>query len=540
MIKRCNTGLIKKIKRFIFLILILSGSNSFAQTYEIPDTNLRNRLKRDYAWVMEGDKLNIFSASSYPGALNLSNSNISNTSGLEYFANIWLIDLSFNKLDSFPQLSSLRNLSQVYLQFNQLKTLPDISQLLNLKEFQVQYNQLQALPELNNLTSLNKIYCSDNLLTSFPEINNLVNLTHLVIGNNKVNELPDFSGFINLVQLHIHQTGIDTIKGISNLKNLEIFYAWGNEIRSAKGLDSLEKLRTISLFNNSLTEMPYLNNKPDLSQIELAENYLTFEDLIPLKSDFYFPKLQYTPQKLLTLSPLPFRETTEASLTVTIEHSLQNQYVWYRNNEIIDTTYSASLNFTDLSKENEGDYFVSVSNIQLPGLTLESNIARVSVLPCLELKNLDVNIVDKDCKSGANIDLNNSILEGGSRPFRSTLKGNTSIYTSDNFLFSDIQYGFYSVIITDSKGCEVTSSIFLEKPEDCQEIFTPNGDGYKDTYVIEKPGMIRIYDVNRNLVKEINGPTEWDGTKSDGSPADAGFYAIVTENEDVIRLTLIR
>lgn len=540
MINCCKTGPLSAFKPAILLILVLANLGVLAQTYPLPDENLKNKLLRDYPWVMDNDELNIAAANSYPGPLDLSHSNISNPSGLEYFTNIWSLDLGFNKLDSIPQLSSMRKLTHVFLSFNQLKSLPDLTPLNGLREIQVHYNQLKALPYLNNLPFLSKLYCNDNQLEILPDISNLVNLTQLIIGNNRFHELPDFSAFPNLIQLHIHQTGTDTIKGLSKLKNLEVLYAWGNEIQSVKGLDSLENLRIISVFDNNLREIPYLLNKPDLIQIEFSNNYLSFEDIIPLKPFSFFPKLQYAPQKSLSLTSIEPRDKAEVSLNVEIDNTWQSTYLWYKDHELIETTNFPSLEFSGISPKDEGIYHVTVTNPQLPGLVLESNTASVSVLPCLELNKLNVTVLNKDCNTGVDVDLSKSIIDGGNLPITSILKGNSKMYSSGDLRYSGIEYGIYSLIISDSKGCEATASLLIEKPDNCQDIFTPNGDGFKDTYVIDIPGMIKIYDVNRNLVKEIYGPAEWDGTKSDGSPADAGFYAIVTENDNLIRLTLIR
>ncbi|MBY0426839.1 MAG: gliding motility-associated C-terminal domain-containing protein, partial [Cytophagales bacterium] len=71
-------------------------------------------------------------------------------------------------------------------------------------------------------------------------------------------------------------------------------------------------------------------------------------------------------------------------------------------------------------------------------------------------------------------------------------------------------------------------------------VFSPDGDGNSDTYFIEDAGPAKIFDLDGNLVRELQAPTHWDGLKNNGSPAATGYYAIVIGSTKSVRISLIR
>ncbi len=75
---------------------------------------------------------------------------------------------------------------------------------------------------------------------------------------------------------------------------------------------------------------------------------------------------------------------------------------------------------------------------------------------------------------------------------------------------------------------------------DCEAVFTPNGDGISDTYFIENVGKTVILDKFGQLVRELNAPTYWDGIKSNGSLATEGLYFIIANDSRQKTVTLLR
>ncbi len=98
---------------------------------------------------------------------------------------------------------------------------------------------------------------------------------------------------------------------------------------------------------------------------------------------------------------------------------------------------------------------------------------------------------------------------------------------------SDLPEGFYSLTVTDVFDCAVTDSIMVDKNDiDCINIpssFTPNGDGYNDTWVIRNAYLyseckLQVFNKWGTIVYETTGYTDpWDG-KYQGNILPAGTY----------------
>lgn len=528
----------------MLLLSLLTLASVSAQTFEIPDTNFRKRLQTQYPWVLSEGKLNIQAAAAYSGSLELSNASIKDISGIGYFGNIVSLNLSNNQLQSVPEISKLTKLTKLYLFNNQLKELPDVSDLADLAELQVHYNQLTSLPELNHLTKLEKLYFNDNSITQFPEINNCIALRHIVAGKNPLESLPDFSPFTQLRQLHVHATGADTLIGIETLTKLEALYAWGNQLTMLPDLEQLTSLRLFYVFDNKLTSMPKLANKVTLFAGSIINNYLTFEDLLPYTSEQYFSVLDYQPQLPRTsYHTLKVRERDDITLYSPIDEEVSGAvYTWYHGSKIIQSSESAILRLTDINKGNIGLYKVEVTHPALPDLKIESNVAWVDIAECMTIKTLQFDIVEHSCTDGAVLDFSRSGIEGGKPPFvYSILNEHQKEYKSTGSLvFYSIFPDKFKFTIEDSRGCTASQSFVVSSVKDCDPVFTPDGDGYMDTYYIEESGFVRIYDTQRRVVKEFSSPGSWDGSRYDGSPADAGYYALVINETKIIHLTLIR
>jgi len=527
----------------LILLCLLTGSLS-AQTIELPDTNFRKRLQTLYPWVLTEGRLNIQAAAAYNGNLELSNASIRDVTGIGYFTNIHSLNLSNNRLQTIPELSRLTKLTALYLISNDLRELPDLSGLKDLTDFQVQYNQLTALPPINHLTKLEKLYCNNNKLTGFPLIDSCTDLRFIVIGNNPLGVLPDFSPFTQLRELHVHLTGADTIVGIENLHRLESLYAWGNQLRKLPDLDQLTALRLFYVFDNKLTSIPKLADNITLFGGSIINNYLTFEDLLPHASASYFTSLDYSTQLPWTsYKTIKVRELDDLILQNQIDQEIAGTtYTWYHGNQIIQSGESATLPLSRVDKRNIGLYKVEITNPALPDLVIENSVAWLDIAECISITGMHVDILEHSCTEGAIIDLSRSSIEGGRPPFVYSILSDDQKESKSaaNLIFYSVFPDKFRFTVQDSRGCMASQTFVVSALKDCDPVFTPDGDGYMDTYRIEESGFARIYDTQRRIVKEFTTPGSWDGSRQDGSPADAGYYAIVINETKIIHLTLIR
>ena len=61
-----------------------------------------------------------------------------------------------------------------------------------------------------------------------------------------------------------------------------------------------------------------------------------------------------------------------------------------------------------------------------------------------------------------------------------------------------------------------------------------------NSYFIEQDGIAKVLDMEGNVVRQLIAPAVWDGTKSDGNLADAGYYVILLNDKKLTNITVIR
>jgi gliding motility-associated-like protein len=121
------------------------------------------------------------------------------------------------------------------------------------------------------------------------------------------------------------------------------------------------------------------------------------------------------------------------------------------------------------------------------------------------------------------------------------------LQNADTFKISSVKStdaGFYSWQLTDTL---LPALIFTTNPQELvvvnenTQIFTPDGDGKNDSYIISCDGNKGIYDKSGKLLKEFQGTTAyWDGTDLHGKPVPTGVYMIRCGEKVESSVTLIR
>ena len=105
----------------------------------------------------------------------------------------------------------------------------------------------------------------------------------------------------------------------------------------------------------------------------------------------------------------------------------------------------------------------------------------------------------------------------------------------DSNIFYNLDYGEYTIFVRDKYGCGVVfdDTYLLVYPK----IFTPNGDGFNDTWKIkfrdnEQNLKVKIFDKFGKLLKDINNNSEgWNG-KFNGQelPSSDYWFTVIREN----------
>lgn len=101
----------------------------------------------------------------------------------------------------------------------------------------------------------------------------------------------------------------------------------------------------------------------------------------------------------------------------------------------------------------------------------------------------------------------------------------------DSNTFSNLETGDYVVYVRDKNGCGIVNQevFLLNYPK----FFTPNGDGYNDTWSIRfsetEPNLnIKIFDRYGKFIKDLDAFSSWDGTYNGRELPATDYWFVVT------------
>lgn len=204
-------------------------------------------------------------------SLDVSEKNLSDLSGIEYFVNLRSLDCQKNQLTSL-NVSSLTELSILYCQYNQLTTL-DVSQNTALSNLNCSNNQLTELNVAKN-PKLQTLSCANNQLTALDIEKNTL-LSTLYCNNNHLATL-DVSNNTALTKLYCHANRMSKLDVKNNLK-LKALYCGAQTTDDVSTSQTLKltlpaELRSIWKGTNDL------NKDVDVITDGMSVNHGGFED----------------------------------------------------------------------------------------------------------------------------------------------------------------------------------------------------------------------------------------------------------------------
>ena len=250
---------------------------------------------------------------------------------------------------------------------------------------------------------------------------------------------------------------------------------------------SLPSNYTLQLFDNindtTPITIPYYNNTPYTHTIYGKITNIDCYDPIPITL-FVNTFEDEIPDETISIC---------SGTSVILQAEIGYNYIWSSG----ETTSSIEVS-------NAGNYSVEIIN------TNEcSTIKNFTVLTSEVATIVDVLVNDFSSNNTA------EIVVSGNGDYEYSLNG---INYQENSVFYNLETGEYTVFVNDKNGCGIASANFsvLDYPN----FFTPNGDGFNDTWNIknlEKRGLqeskIFIFDRYGKLLKQISPEGQgWNGT----------------------------
>ena len=264
--------------------------------------------------------------------------------------------------------------------------------------------------------------------------------------------------------------------------------------------------------NNPITS-PFTNEQKDQQRIYIRIVNLSTGCFIADQSFNIIvkqkPVFEIDTEQIICLNNLP--------LTLSINTSLEPyNFNWFDANGNLLKANSTTLNIT-----KGGKYTVTTSNTIGCDRSIDIQV-KESIIATITLDN--ITIVDNS--NNNSITINNSNQEIGIGDYEYALDHDFGPY-QDEAYFEQVEAGIRTLFIRDKNNCGITS---IEIPIIGNPgFFTPNGDGYNDTWQIlgiklYPKSVIYIFDRYGKVLATIS-PTAigWDGTYK-GKQVDSGEY----------------
>lgn len=174
--------------------------------------------------------------------LDLSNSQITNLTGIQQFSNLTNLNLSRNTITDLSPIANLNQLQILNISGNRISSAIPLANKVELIELNVSNTGMSDLTFASNLTNLQILDASNNTISDLSTIENLSKITKLNVSNNKnLVTLQFIIKHYNLVELDVSNSGITNLEGIESLRNLESLNVGNLSVNSLTPIVEKEK-----------------------------------------------------------------------------------------------------------------------------------------------------------------------------------------------------------------------------------------------------------------------------------------------------------
>jgi type IX secretion system substrate protein len=265
----------KRNKIVVTCFLLLAACLNAQTWVTIPDANFVTYLQSTIPSAMSGNQLNTSSTlvTTSTHTINVSNKNIANLDGVQYFTSLTNLSCGTNTLTSLPALPN--TLTYLDCDSNILNSLPTLPNSITYLNCSYQVHIATGVPTMTVLptlpTSLIYLYCGSNNFTSLPALPNTLTYLDCYIGG--LTTLPTLPN--SLTYLNCSDNFLTSLPALPN----SIYFIDCSE-NSLTSLPTLPiSLDTLDCADNSLTNLPTLPNS--ISFLQCVSNSLTSLPALP-------------------------------------------------------------------------------------------------------------------------------------------------------------------------------------------------------------------------------------------------------------------
>jgi Leucine-rich repeat (LRR) protein len=256
-----------KKKLLVLSLLVFLINCTKAQNVNIPDANFKALLLSDTTINSNQDTaIQVSEALNYTGAIDASNSNIADFTGIEDFGSLTNLNCSYNQLTNL-NLSNNTLLTSINCTGNQINSLDVINNTL-LLTLDCSNNQLTTLNTVNN-PLLTNLTCNNNQIGALNLSSNTA-LTIIICSGNQMGDLQISNNtLLNTINASFNQISFLDFSSNISLKNLQI----QNNLIQNIDFGVIDSIVNLICYNNQLTNMD-LSYNTGLISIQCNDNKL--------------------------------------------------------------------------------------------------------------------------------------------------------------------------------------------------------------------------------------------------------------------------
>lgn len=209
---------------------------------EFKDENLKKALLKTHIDITGDGEISIYEAERLKGWLELVECNISDITGLEYFDNIYYLDLSKNQIEDIDLLFEMDRLKYLIADGNRIQKINTLEQGKRLIYLDLWNNTIQSFTDIGKNSTIETLYIGKNPIMSLNGLEYFPKLKKLVADKMKIDSLQGIESNIFLEYIRLSQNPFMEMPDLSVLKNMENL-RYINVYTYSAGAEELEILR---------------------------------------------------------------------------------------------------------------------------------------------------------------------------------------------------------------------------------------------------------------------------------------------------------
>ena len=190
---------------------------------------------------------------------------------LEYLLELSLNNTGMTNIDTINALTNKKIeaygetiLRQLDISANQIESIDGVQNITSLIGLIATGNNIAVIPDLSNLENLERLSVYANKITAMPKVATSGALKYIYLSENKITDISELSVLTNLIELDLSNNLLDDedLSNISNLRITSSFKIAGNKISSISNLGRIiSNAQELDISKNKIENVSIIDNQ---------------------------------------------------------------------------------------------------------------------------------------------------------------------------------------------------------------------------------------------------------------------------------------